>query len=102
MAVLVASGTYLPKGLTFGPTNGPEDFQELVFTVFARRLYKEWFLFLDDLACATGREAPHPPGTSGAHDVLTQISEALGRERPVCAGAEVFGKAYSSLSAQPA
>ena len=40
MAVLVASGTYLPKGLTFGPTNGPEDFQELVFTVFARRLYK--------------------------------------------------------------
>ena len=41
MAVLVASGTYLPKGLTFGPTNGPEDFQELVFTVFARRLYKE-------------------------------------------------------------
>ena len=28
MAVLVASGTYLPRGLTFGPTNGPEDFQE--------------------------------------------------------------------------
>ena len=34
MAVLVASGSYLPKGLTFGPTNGPEDFQELVFVVF--------------------------------------------------------------------
>ena len=27
MAVLVASGTYLPRGLTFGPTNGPVDFQ---------------------------------------------------------------------------
>ena len=40
MAVLIASGSYLPRGLTFGPTNGPEDFQELVFTVFARRLYK--------------------------------------------------------------
>ena len=26
MVVLVASGSYLPKGLTFGPTNGPEDF----------------------------------------------------------------------------
>ena len=28
MAVVVASGCYLPRGLTFGPTNGPEDFQE--------------------------------------------------------------------------
>ena len=34
MAVMVASGSYLPRGLTFGPTNGPEDFQELVFIVF--------------------------------------------------------------------
>ena len=49
MAVLTASGTWLPRGLTFGPTNGPEDFQELVFLVFARRLYSEWYLFLDDL-----------------------------------------------------
>ena len=27
MAVICASGCYLPRGLTFGPTNGPEDFQ---------------------------------------------------------------------------
>jgi len=80
MAVLVASGTYLPKGLTFGPTNGPEDFQELVFTVFSRRLYKEWFLFLDDLACATGRAPPHPPGPSGAHDVVSSLRCATGGE----------------------
>ena len=40
MAVLVASGTYLPRGLTCGPTNGPEDFQELVFIIFSRRLYQ--------------------------------------------------------------
>ena len=37
MAVLAASGCYLLGGLTFGPTNGPEDFQELVFIVFGRR-----------------------------------------------------------------
>ena len=49
MAVLCASGCYLPRGLTFGPTNGPEDFQELVFMVFGRKLYTDWFLFLDDL-----------------------------------------------------
>ena len=41
MAVLTASGCYLPRGLTFGPTNGPEDFQELVFIIFGRRLYRE-------------------------------------------------------------
>ena len=62
MAVLVVSGTYLPRGLTFGPTNGPEDFQELVFIIFARKLYTEWFLFLDDLAIATGRPPATPPG----------------------------------------
>ena len=51
MAVLSASGCWLPRGLTFGPTNGPEDFQELVFTVFQRRLYKDGYLFVDDLSC---------------------------------------------------
>ena len=34
MAILSVSGTYLPRGVTFGPTNGPEDFQELVFIIF--------------------------------------------------------------------
>ena len=69
MAVLTQSGSYLPRGLTFGPTNGPEDFQELMFTIFGRRLYKEHYLFLDDLAVATGRKAPRAPGPSGAGDV---------------------------------
>ena len=69
MAVLVASGCYLPRGLTFGPTNGPEDFQDLVFNVFARRLYREWYLFLDDLSIATGRKDARGPGPSGAADV---------------------------------
>lgn len=39
MAVFAASGSYLPRGLTLGPTNGPEDFQELVFIIFHHRLY---------------------------------------------------------------
>ena len=69
MAVLAASGCYLPRGLTFGPTNGPEDFQDLVFNVFSRRLYREWYLFLDDLSVATGGKPARAPGPSGAHDV---------------------------------
>ena len=69
MAVLCATGCYLPRGLTFGPTNGPEDFQDLVFNVFSRRLYREWYLFLDDLSIATGRRNARKPGPSGAADV---------------------------------
>ena len=70
MAVLSAGGCWLPRGLTFGPTNGPEDFQELMFTIFSRDLYKQHFLFLDDLAVATGRKPARPPGFSGADDVI--------------------------------
>ena len=69
MAVLSASGCYLPRGLTFGPTNGPEDFQDLVFNCFSRRLYREWYLFLDDLSVATGGKPARAPGASGGHDV---------------------------------
>ena len=75
MAVLSAGGCWLPRGLTFGPTNGPEDFQELVFTVFSRRLYKDWFLFVDDLSVATGRKKCHKEGPSGAHDVSCIVRE---------------------------
>ena len=62
MAVLSVTGSYLPRGLTFGPVNGPEDFQGLVFEVFARRLYKDHFIFIDDLAVATGRKPCRPQG----------------------------------------
>ena len=62
MAVLSTTGSYLPRGLTFGPTNGPEDFQGLVFEVFARRLYKDHFIFVDDLAVATGVRSACRPG----------------------------------------
>ena len=82
MAVLVVSGTYLPRGLTFGPTNGPEDFQELVFIIFARRLYREWYWLLDDLAIATGRPPALPPGPSGAHDVWCALSEVAEHPPP--------------------
>ena len=75
MAVSSVTGTYIPRGLTFGPTNGPEDFQELVFIIFGRRLYREWYLFIDDLCVATGRKAATPAGPSGAHDVWGMLNE---------------------------
>ena len=82
MAVLAASGTYLPRGLTFGPTNGPEDFQDLVFNVFARRLYREWYLFLDGLSVATGRETGDPDKPSGAADVWGCLDEVAAKSLP--------------------
>ena len=75
MAVVCASGTYLPRGLTFGPTNGPEDFQELVFICFSRRLYQEWFLFLDDLSVAP--LAPPEPGASARRVDLDDLAQCV-------------------------
>ena len=54
-------------------TNGPEDFQEMVFIVVVRWLYKRWFLFLDDLTVATGRPEADPPGPSNAEDVVGAV-----------------------------
>lgn len=34
--------------------NGPEDFQHMMHKVFKSKLYKEWFIFLDDVAVSTG------------------------------------------------
>ena len=71
----------MPTGLTFGLTNGPEDFQEMVFIAFRKRLYSEWYLFLDDLAVATGRPPSLPPGPSGADDVIGTVRGATAGER---------------------
>ena len=75
MAVVSVTGIWIPRGLTFGPTNGPEDFQELVFIVFSKRLYREWYLFIDDICIATGRKAPRPPGPTNKHDVWGTLKE---------------------------
>ena len=75
MAVLSVTGSYMPRGLTFGPVNGPEDFQGLVFENFERRLYKDHFIFIDDLAVATGRKACRPPGPTNVSDVVEVIDE---------------------------
>jgi len=98
MAVLSAGGCWLPRGLTFGPTNGPEDFQELVFTVFSRCLFREWFLFVDDLSVATGRPKCHGDGPSGAHDVSCVVEDRAATEGELgqkCLNV-TSGKAYRS------
>ena len=48
----------------------------MVFIVFARWLYKRWFLFLDDLTVATFRPEAVNPGPSNAEDVVGAVSHS--------------------------
>ena len=52
LAVVSLSGKHLPRSLGFGPTNGP-DFPRFGLTRL-RKLFRTWFLFIDDVLVATG------------------------------------------------
>ena len=61
LAILARSGQYLPVCLTFGPTNGPEDFVFATDRVFApgrgrkMRFCTNWQIYADDITIRTGR-----------------------------------------------
>jgi hypothetical protein len=61
LAILARSGQYLPVCLTFGPTNGPEDFAFATDRVFApgknrkMRFCANWQIYADDITVRTGR-----------------------------------------------
>jgi len=61
LAILARSGQYLPICLTFGPTNGPEDFAFATDRVFApgrgrrMRFCTNWQIYADDITVRSGR-----------------------------------------------
>ena len=61
LAILARSGQYLPVCLTFGPTNGPEDFAFATDRVFApgrgrvMRFCTKWQIYADDITVRSGR-----------------------------------------------
>jgi hypothetical protein len=61
LAILARSGQYLPICLTFGPTNGPEDFAFATDRVFApgrgrkMRFCTSWQIYADDITIRSGR-----------------------------------------------
>ena len=61
LAILSRSGEYLPVCLTFGPTNGPEDFAFATDRVFApgrgreMRFCSKWQIYADDITVRSGR-----------------------------------------------
>ena len=61
LAIWARSGQYLPICLTFGPTNGPEDFAFATDRVFApgrgrkMRVCTNWQIYADDITIRSGR-----------------------------------------------
>ena len=61
LAVLARSGCWLPRCLTFGPHNGPEDFSYVVDRLFSggskakRRFCSTWLAYVDDITVRSGR-----------------------------------------------
>ena len=61
LAILARSGQFLPRCLTFGPHNGPEDFCYVIDRFYSpgrnakRRYCNEWLAYVDDLTIRTGR-----------------------------------------------
>ena len=61
LAIVARCGQFLPRCLTFGPHNGPEDFCYVIDRFYApgrsgkRRYCKEWLGYVDDLTVRTGR-----------------------------------------------
>ena len=49
LAIVSMSGKHLPTSLVFGPRNGPEDFSKFGYRIFKRKLFRTWFLFVDDV-----------------------------------------------------
>ena len=68
--------------------------------VFSKKLYREWYLFIDDICIATGRNAPLPPGPTGKHDVWGSLKESSSQSQEVLNALRAY-KARTSLSKLP-
>jgi hypothetical protein len=92
LAIVSMSGKHLPTSLVFGPRNGPRNSRSLATRIFRRKLFRTWFLFVDDVCVATGkgRNNEAAPG-----EELERLLAALptAEERKALIG---LGKAYSS------
>ncbi len=102
LAIVAHTGTFLPRCLTFGPHNGPEDFAFVTDRVFSpgkgqkRRFCKEWLAYVDDLTIRTGRVVDGKFWTDTEHE--GRISTAARKvEFAIQAEAEAFAAAgYST------
>ena len=85
LAILSRSGQFLPRCLTFGPANGPEDFCYVIDRVYApgrrgaRRFCKEWLGYVDDLTIRTGRMVDGVQYTDQEYDLRVKKAACKAR-----------------------
>ena len=84
LAILARSGQFLPRCLTFGPHNGPEDFAVATDRVYApgvgrkMRFCKQWIIYADDCTIRSGRVLDGVLYTD--EEYAERIKSAIGRE----------------------
>jgi len=89
LAILARSGQFLPRCLTFGPHNGPEDFCYVIDRFYSpgkrskRRYCTEWLAYVDDLTIRTGRVHDGVWFSDQEHvDRIKQAARAAARTEP--------------------
>ena len=103
LAILARSGQFLPVCLTFGPTNGPEDFAYATDRVYSpgrgrkMRLCKEWEIYADDCTIRTGRYLDGVYYTDAEH--AARVKEATKKPREPMQELEA---AFEALGFNPA
>ena len=102
-AILARSGQFLPVCLTFGPTNGPEDFAFATDRVYApgrgrkMRFCTNWQIYADDITIRTGRWLDGVYHTDDERTARTR--EAQANEQ---ASQPLLDEAFKALGFDPA
>jgi len=102
LAILARSGQYLPVCLTFGPTNGPEDFAFATDRVFApgrgrkMRFCTNWQIYADDITVRSGRWINGEYYSDAEH--TERVREAAKKEQ---ASQPSLDEAFKSLGFDP-
>ena len=102
LAILARSGQFLPRCLTFGPANGPEDFAFATDRIYApgrnrkMRLCKQWQIYADDTAIRTGRVVDGVIFTDEEYDA--RVSKAIEKQ---VVHAQPLGEAFKALGFDP-
>lgn len=87
LAIVARSGKFLPVCLTFGLTNGPDDFSYIVDRMYApgrsrrMRLGREWLVYVDDLTVRSGRVVDGVAMRDNEYDA--EVTDACKRVHPV-------------------
>eukprot|EP00969_Alexandrium_andersonii_P112931 4991731-Alexandrium_andersonii.AAC.1 len=85
LAVLARPGQFLPRCLTFGPHNGPEDFCYVIDRFYSPgrsnklRFCKEWLGYVGDATARAGRVLDGVWDTDAEYEMRTKDASSRAR-----------------------